>query len=78
MYTLYFHCVKSFQIWNYFWSVFSCIRTEYEPEMTPYLETFHSVFPIATLSYLLIGFAYMTKQLMEHANGRVVLALEGG
>ena len=25
-----FHCVKSVQIWSYFWSVFTCIRTEYE------------------------------------------------
>ena len=24
------HCVKSVQIQSYFWSVFSCIRTEYE------------------------------------------------
>ena len=23
------HCVKSVQIWSSFWSVFSCIRTEY-------------------------------------------------
>ena len=23
------HCVKSVQIQSYFWSVFSCIRTEY-------------------------------------------------
>ena len=23
------HCVKIVQIWNFFWSVFSCIRTEY-------------------------------------------------
>ena len=23
------HCMKSVQIWSYFWSVFSCIRTEY-------------------------------------------------
>ena len=23
------HCVKSVQIWSFFWSVFSCIRTEY-------------------------------------------------
>ena len=23
------HCVKSVQIWSYFWSVFSCIRIEY-------------------------------------------------
>ena len=54
------HCVKSVQIRSYFWSVFSCIRTEYGdlrskspgfspntgkygPEITPYLETFHTV-----------------------------------
>ena len=24
-----FHCVKSAQIWSFFWSVFSCIQTEY-------------------------------------------------
>ena len=24
-----YHCVKSVQILSYFWSVFSCIRTEY-------------------------------------------------
>ena len=23
------HCVKSVQIWSFFWSVFSCLRTEY-------------------------------------------------
>ena len=37
------HCVKIVQIWSYFWSVFSCIRIEYEPEITPYLDTFHAV-----------------------------------
>ena len=37
------HCVKIFQIRIYFWSAFSCIRTEYEPEVTPYLDTFHAV-----------------------------------
>ena len=46
------HCVKSVQIRSYFWSVFSCLRTEYGdlrihsntgkygPEITPYLDTF--------------------------------------
>ena len=24
------HCVKSVQIWSFSWSLFSCIRTEYE------------------------------------------------
>ena len=37
------YCVKSVQIRSYFWSVFSCIRTEYGPEITPYLDTFHAV-----------------------------------
>ena len=23
------HCVKSVQVWSFFWSVFSCIQTEY-------------------------------------------------
>ena len=54
---LYQHYAKSVQIRSYFWSVFSCIRTEYGeirsrlspntgkygPEITPYLDTFHAV-----------------------------------
>ena len=36
-------CVKSVQIRNFFWSVFSRIRTEYGPGKTPYLDTFHVV-----------------------------------
>ena len=46
-----FHCVKSVQIRSFFWSVFSCIRTEYgdlrskyRPEKIPYLDTFRAVF----------------------------------
>ena len=46
------HCVKSVKIRSYFWSIFSCIWTEYGdlqsnrkygPEITPHLETFHAV-----------------------------------
>ena len=37
------HCVKSVQIWIFFWSLFFRIRTEYGPEKTPYLDTFHAV-----------------------------------
>ena len=36
-------CVKSVQIWSYFWSVFSRIRTKYGPEITPYLDTFRAL-----------------------------------
>ena len=45
-----FHCVKSVQIRSFFWSVFSCIQTEYGdtgkygPEKTPYLDTFYAMF----------------------------------
>ena len=37
------HCVKIIQIRSFFWSVFSRIRTEYGPEITPYLDTFHAL-----------------------------------
>ena len=50
------HCVKSVRIQSYFWSVFSCIRTEYgdlrrfqseyrkiRTRKTPYLNNFHAV-----------------------------------
>ena len=47
IYLYYVHCVKSVQIRSYFWSVFSCIRTEfspntetYGPEITPYNSVF--------------------------------------
>ena len=37
------NCVKSVQIRSYSWSLFSCIRTKYGAQITPYLETFHAV-----------------------------------
>ena len=56
------HCVKSGQIRSYFWSVFSCVRSEYGiypvfspdtgrygPETTPHLDTFHAVYYIVLL-----------------------------
>ena len=45
-------CLRNVQIWRFFWSVFSYIRTEsmfssntgkYGPEKTPYLDTFDAV-----------------------------------
>ena len=41
-----FHCVKRVQIQRFFWSVVSCIQSEYRkygPEKTPYLATFQAV-----------------------------------
>ena len=37
------HCAKSIQVRSYFRSVFSRIRTEYGPEITPYLDIFHAM-----------------------------------
>ena len=37
------HCVKYVQIRSFFCTVFSRIWTEYGPEKTLYLDTFHSV-----------------------------------
>ena len=37
------HYVKCVQARSFFWSIFSRIRTEYGPEKTPYLDTFHVV-----------------------------------
>ena len=50
-----YQCGKCVQVWSFFWSVFSHIRTEYGemrspnarkygPEKTPYLDTFHTVY----------------------------------
>ena len=42
-----FQCVKIVQIRSCFWSLFSCIQSEYRKirtRKTPHLETFHSVF----------------------------------
>ena len=40
----YLHCVKSVQIRSYFWSIFSCIRTEYRKIRTRNnLHTFYAV-----------------------------------
>ena len=63
------HCLKSVQIRSYFcpyfpvfWSVFSCIRTEYRdlllntwkyvPEITLYLDTFHAVWYLCNAYYI--------------------------
>ena len=52
------HCVKSVQIRSYFWSVFSCIRTEYGPEKTPYLDTFNAVIFYGMLIKMFLLLAY--------------------
>ena len=57
------HCLKSVQIRSFFWSVFSRIRRDteylsafslnmekYGPEVTLYLDNFHTVLDIATFT----------------------------
>ena len=39
-----FHCMKSIKIRSFFWSVLSCIWTEYGPKKIPHLDNFHAVF----------------------------------
>ena len=36
----YLHSVKSVQIWGFFWSIFSCIRTEYRKILTRKISVF--------------------------------------
>ena len=55
------HYVESVQVRSDFWSVFSRIRTEYGPEITLYLDTFHA--GTETLSKL--AFFYYNKNLCQ-------------
>ena len=53
------HCVKSVQIRRFFWSVFSCIQSEYRKIQTRkllYFDTFHAV-----NGTLIIGFLKLSK-----------------
>ena len=51
------HCVKSVQMRSYFCSVFSCIRIEYGPDITPYLDTFHAVLEIHSFNSHILSMA---------------------
>ena len=44
------HCLKSVQIQNFFWSVFSPNTGKYRPEKAPYLDTFHSVLALLKMN----------------------------
>ena len=51
-----YHCVKSVQIQSFFWSIFSCIRTENTKiwtRKTSYSDTFHAVHRSCTSSLLI-------------------------
>ena len=49
------HCVKSVQIRSFFWSVFSCIQTEYgEIQKHRILDTFHIVVIVKKMLHVLI------------------------
>ena len=55
-----FHCVKRLQIWSFYWSVFSCIWTEYGAEKIPYLDNFLPLF-------LSLNILYYLQQLFCHS-----------
>ena len=48
------HCLKSFQIRTFFWSVFSRIRTECGPEKTAYFDTCYAELPNTKFLELLL------------------------
>ena len=50
-----FHCVKSVQIRSFFWSEYR----KYEPEKTPYLDTFHAMFVQPNMVVPLKHFTYI-------------------
>ena len=73
------HFVKSVQIRSYFWSVFSCIRPEYEDlqisvfspstgkyglEITLYLDTFHADVSVRFITQSFI-FSYKTSHVTK-------------
>ena len=73
--------VKSVQIWNLLWSVFSCIRSKcgdfsvfspntgkYGPEKTPYLDTFHAVlfFILLEISMPILLYQYRNWKLEQN------------
>ena len=73
--------VKSVQIWNLLWSVFSCIRSKcgdfsvfspntgkYGPEKTPHLDTFHAVlfFILLEISMPILLYQYRNWKLEQN------------
>ena len=56
------HCMKSIQIWSYFWSVFSCIQSEYRKTRTRK----NSVFGHFSLSVSLMDFVSRTDPTLVH------------
>ena len=62
------HCVESVQIRSFFWSLPSCIQSEYRKlptKKTPYLDTFHTVeAKVPTFSssilFILFYFSFLT------------------
>ena len=58
------YCVKSVQIRNIFWSVFTPNTGKYRPEKTPYLDTFQAVkSPMKLCSFLINSFECLIYQL---------------
>ena len=70
------HCVKSVQIWSFFWPVNLRIQSEYRKMRTrkdPYLDTFHAV--IAVLCKLKI-FNYQPSIFMQGKGKNIIVMSE--
>ena len=65
------HCVKSVQILSFFWSRFFRIQTEYGPEETPYLDTFHAVSIMRLLEISCLFQRWCINPLMPGGNKKV-------
>ena len=79
------HCVKSFQIWSLFRSVFSCIRAEYRDlresffaEFTEFFQSeYRKIWPSKT-PYLDTFHAVKTGQLLSDYIGEIILLFYDG
>ena len=60
------HCVKSVQIWSYFWSVFSCIRTEYRKIWTRKNSVFGHFHAVHVISLTLKKCLWYCRHVLRH------------
>ena len=61
------HCMKSVQIWSFFWSVFSASTGKYGPEKTLFLDTFHAVKFKQNVTQIILYY-HVTKQFLPCLN----------
>ena len=65
------HRRKSVQIWSFFWSVFSLIRTDILRK-SPYLDTFHAVRAFSAINILTSGFLTFSRDMKRNLGHKLV------